>query len=136
MNEQPEALRLANELDGLSQPVAWDAAAELRRLHAENEKLRAAMEQQEPVAWLHQCRKRPDLVELSFRKFEPALVAKGYKSRHLIFGDAAHQLHKREPLTNEQVKAGLIHSIEYTDARERCAFNIGVRFAEHAHGIK
>lgn len=40
------------------------------------------------------------------------------------------------PLTNEQVKAGLIHSIEYTDARERCAFNIGVRFAERAHGIK
>ena len=43
---------------------------------------------------------------------------------------------RREPLTNEQVKAGLIHSIEYTDARERCAFNIGVRFAERAHGIK
>lgn len=43
---------------------------------------------------------------------------------------------KREPLTNEQVKAGLIQSIEYTDARERCAFNIGVRFAERAHNIK
>ena len=47
-----------------------------------------------------------------------------------------HPQPKREPLTNEQVKAGLIHSIEYTDARERCAFNIGVRFAERAHGIK
>lgn len=34
MNKQPEALRLANELDGLSQPVAWDASAELRRLHS------------------------------------------------------------------------------------------------------
>ena len=49
---------------------------------------------------------------------------------------AATPKQKREPLTNEQVKAGLIHLIEYTDARERCAFNIGVRFAERAHGIK
>lgn len=42
---------------------------------------------------------------------------------------------KRQPLTNEQVKAGLIDSIDFADQRERCAFNLGVRFAERAHGI-
>jgi hypothetical protein len=39
MADQPEALRLANELGGVSDPLADEAAAELRRLHAENERL-------------------------------------------------------------------------------------------------
>ena len=56
--------------------------------------------------------------------------------------DEHHQMHAlythpqpRQPLTNEQVKAGLIDSIDFADQRERCAFSIGVRFAERAHGI-
>jgi hypothetical protein len=38
-DKQPEALRLADEIEALRA----DAAAELRRLHAENEALRAAL---------------------------------------------------------------------------------------------
>lgn len=47
MNEQPEALRLADELAIQHQydfyKVCEEAAAELRRLHEENERLRAAV---------------------------------------------------------------------------------------------
>ena len=43
--KQPEALRLADALDHDPMPMGWylDAAAELRRLHTENERLRAAI---------------------------------------------------------------------------------------------
>lgn len=45
MTTQPEALRLADELEEyVDGAVAMTAAAELRRLHAENETLRAANE--------------------------------------------------------------------------------------------
>lgn len=42
---QPEALRLADALDHDPMPMGWylDAAEELRQLHAENERLRAAI---------------------------------------------------------------------------------------------
>jgi hypothetical protein len=39
MTDQPEALRLANELGGVSDALADEAAAELRRLVAKNERL-------------------------------------------------------------------------------------------------
>lgn len=70
MNEQPEALRLA-ELLSTHYNIYVDtveAAAELRRLHAENEQLRVSRQASapdgwklvpvEPVAW--QCRMRAD----------------------------------------------------------------------------
>jgi len=41
MTDQPEALRLANELGGVSDQLADEAAAELRRLHHESERLKA-----------------------------------------------------------------------------------------------
>jgi hypothetical protein len=41
MTEKSEALRLANELGGVSDALADEAAAELRRLHHENERLKA-----------------------------------------------------------------------------------------------
>ena len=41
MADQPTALRLANELGGVSDALADEAAAELRRLHHENERLKA-----------------------------------------------------------------------------------------------
>lgn len=44
MNEKPEALRLAEELDNGWAGDRPQAAAELRRLHAENERLREALE--------------------------------------------------------------------------------------------
>jgi hypothetical protein len=45
MNEQPEALRLAERLVGMeaSSNDQYEAAAELRRLHEENERLRDAV---------------------------------------------------------------------------------------------
>ena len=52
---QLEALRLADMLENNYplEPEAEEAAAELRRLHEENERLRQALAQpeQEPVAW-------------------------------------------------------------------------------------
>lgn len=33
----------------------------------------------EPVAWLHQCRKKPELTKLTMNKREPELAAKGYR---------------------------------------------------------
>lgn len=119
MNKQPEALRLADACQGIGECDDWpqllDAASELRRLHAENQALNDALQ------YSMGCHR--EMSELAVRQ----------RTRL----DELERLQpKREPLTNEQVKAGLIHSIEYTDARERCAFNIGVRFAERAHGIK
>ena len=41
MSEKPEALRLADRMaEGTGLDTQWDAAKELRRLHAENERLR------------------------------------------------------------------------------------------------
>ena len=42
MTEQPEALRLADALEEKDYPPRRAAAAELRRLHEENERLKAA----------------------------------------------------------------------------------------------
>jgi hypothetical protein len=39
--DKPKALRLANELGGVSDALADEAAVELRRLHHENERLKA-----------------------------------------------------------------------------------------------
>ena len=39
MSTQPEALRLADELDGTVKTGYWEAAAELRRLHSVNAEL-------------------------------------------------------------------------------------------------
>ena len=120
MNKQPEALRLADALNELDAQFSFpgmcgEAAAELLRLHAENQALNNALQ------YYMGCHR--EMGELAVRQ--------------RIRLDELERLHpKREPLTNEQVKDGLIHSIEYTDARERCAFNIGVRFAERSHGIK
>lgn len=117
MNKQPEALRLADpfELESDQDSLYRKAAAEFRRLHAENQALNDALQ------YSMGCHR--EMSELAVRQ----------RARL----DELERLQpKREPLTNEQVKAGLIQSIECTDARERCAFNIGVRFAERAHGIK
>ena len=45
MSDQPEALRLADELEvrGFLGTTAWEAAVELRRLHGEVERLRAEL---------------------------------------------------------------------------------------------
>ena len=96
--------------------IAWSNNTRWQSDRADDARivLRAALEQpqsmtdchqsqpkggQEPVAWMHQCRKKPELVKLSFKKREPALAASGYKARPLIFGDTAKP---RQPLTDEQ----------------------------------
>ena len=89
--------------------------------------------EQKPFAWIS-----PRALEWGTRQSEKVVKLTCEAQPEYDFTEPlyTHPQPKREPLTNEQVKAGLIHSIEYTDARERCAFNIGVRFAEHSHGIK
>lgn len=55
----------------------------------------------EPVAWLHVCRKKPELRELSFSKAWPNLAALGYKARPLVLGDT--QPAPSVPATTEPV---------------------------------
>jgi len=43
MNTQPEALRLADELDGVVKTAYWEAAAELRRLYEANQVMLEAL---------------------------------------------------------------------------------------------
>ena len=57
----------------------------------------ALAQEQEPVAYLHQCEKKPELKELSFKKNEPALSAKGYKSSPLSY-TAPPQRTEQEPV--------------------------------------
>jgi hypothetical protein len=68
MSKQTEALRLAERLDrtGCNDWLALQAAAELRRLHAENEELRQALEQpaqQEPVDFTSLLREAEEIVQ-------------------------------------------------------------------------
>ena len=42
MTQQPDALRLAEWMENFNYPKMEESAAELRRLHAENERLKAA----------------------------------------------------------------------------------------------
>ena len=51
MTTQPTALEMADSLDKFCNPWDKEVASELRRLHADNERLRAALDQpeQEPV---------------------------------------------------------------------------------------
>ena len=55
-DEQPDALRLADEIEAMfgSTEIDERTAAELRRLHAENERLKA--ERDELLALLHRIR--------------------------------------------------------------------------------
>ena len=49
--KQPEALRLADELDGKIKTPYWQAAAELRRLHALNAELLEALKLEMSDEW-------------------------------------------------------------------------------------
>jgi len=60
--------------------------------------------EQEPIAYLHQCGKKPELKELSFKKNEPLLAAKGYKAIPLTSPPIeAPPLAQRKPLTDEEI---------------------------------
>ena len=45
MTKQPDALRLADELDGTTKTAYWQAAVELRRLHEVNVELLEALKE-------------------------------------------------------------------------------------------
>ena len=97
--------------------------------------------EQEPVAYY--VMNGAALFQLFRSKSQADALAYDLQKRHDLSGSPAHfhvvplytRPQPRQPLTNEQVKAGLIDSIDFADQRERCAFNLGVRFAESAHGI-
>lgn len=89
--------------------------------------------EQEPVAWLHRCSKKPTMVELSFNKREPKLASKGYKAHPLY----THPQPKREPLTDEQIME-LFRGV-WTDGTQAGPVTpMAIRVAraiERAHGI-
>ena len=89
--------------------------------------------EQEPVAWMHQCRKKPELVKLSFKKREPALAASGYKARPLIFGDTAKP---RQPLTDDERQDVYAKAIKAIDNDPNLSWRDAIVFeTERAHGI-
>lgn len=70
----PNALFLADVLERSAQShTQANAAAEMRRLHAENESLRAALAEpvQEPVAWIHTDPDNRRVKFLEWRENEP-----------------------------------------------------------------
>jgi hypothetical protein len=66
--------------------------------------------EQEPIAYLHQCGKKPELKELSFKKNEPLLAAKGYKAIPLTSPPA-----QRKPLTDEQAHQILLDMAKHIE---------------------
>lgn len=74
----------------------------------------------EAVAYLHQCRKKPTLQALSFRKAEPTLASKGYESHRLITGaqaEAYADARAREAL--EQAAQEVEHCRSDNDGEDR-----------------
>lgn len=140
IEKQPEALpvRLAKRLcDGISTGHDWpntddellriQSAAELRRLHAENEALRAQSGQGEPVgrvAWAADVENT--IKEVRWTVFAPPVDTLLY----------VHPAPQQEPLTRYQVKdmcaeAGYAHG----PVQARADFINGIRHAEAAHNI-
>ena len=110
-----EALKLALEALGLYQAAGFGNSTDFNKQHEAFYKAQIAITAiqqamlaapvQEPVAYLHQCRKKPELKELSFKKHEPELFAKGYKA--IPLSDATPPAAKRQwvGLTDERRKA-------------------------------
>jgi hypothetical protein len=83
----------------------------------------------EPVAFLHECRKKPELKVLSFKKNAPELSTKGYKATPLGYLTSP----QRKPLTRAVVWK------LWCDAKFESAGFFWLVFAraiEAAHGIK
>jgi hypothetical protein len=94
------------------------------------------MPKQEPIAYLHQCGKKPELKELSFKKNEPLLAAKGYKAIPLTSPPIeAPPLAQRKPLTDEEIDAIADEYLVDYRIPAGCALNFA-RDIEAAHGIK
>ena len=133
MSKQPEALWLSDELEAGNcslRTVMRPAAAELRRLHAENEQLCARLRQQseqEPMAWIEsrwlRCLLGP--------RATWAAVWNTRRDPELI--PLYTHPHQRSPLTDEEIlKAGWAVK-PYANRMEILAVG---RATEAAHGIK
>lgn len=65
----------------------------------------------QPVAWLHQCRKKPELTQITMKKHEPSLAAKGYRPVPLYAAPQASEAVRdavaraQEWMTEKNVKA-------------------------------
>lgn len=96
---------------------------------------RIVVEQQaEPVAYLHQCRKKKELRVLSFSKSIPELKAKGFEVLPL-----AHPQPAQQPLTDEQKLmcwSRATHDADvYHKTKHQCLMDYGAEI-EAAHDIK
>jgi hypothetical protein len=150
MNTQPEALRLAGELEDAGKPtfITDAAAVELRRLYAENVALRQAIEQAEqaqPVAHTLNCVcgatwdikadgseeivNAPDSAPPQRKQYvatidiSPERVDKTQKHRQ--------DVSQRKPLTHPQ-----IHELDWPDGVAFEDILLFARAIEAAHGIK
>lgn len=95
--------------------------------------------EQEPIAYLHQCGKKPELKELSFKKNEPLLAAKGYKAIPLTSppieaSPLAQRQRSVKPLTDEEIDAIADEYLVDYRIPAGCALNFA-RDIEAAHGI-
>jgi hypothetical protein len=88
---------------GLGRISTCDAIHTAREALAEQPAPVAKPHEQEPIAYLHQCGKKPELKELSFKKNEPLLAAKGYKAIPLTSPPAQHTW---VGLTDEEIAQG------------------------------
>ena len=70
MSEKPEALRLADAMwaGRLDYGIAGEIAAELRRLHAENERLRELLTEAKDLAWTFGADSLRDRINAALRR--------------------------------------------------------------------
>ena len=135
MNEQSEALGFAICLESRGYQAE---AEELRRLHAENERLRAALKQpqgdQEPMRKMYVC----NSCQFPYADQPPSqcdcLGGETYTEAYLF----TNQQPQREPLTDERINA-LIDEHTVAEGPSESLWHDCVilsRAVERAHGIK
>jgi hypothetical protein len=105
---------------GLGRISTCDAIHTAREALAEQPAPVAKPHEQEPIAYLHQCGKKPELKELSFKKNEPLLAAKGYKAIPLTSPPAQHTW---VGLTDEELEQAW-RSLDYTVSWEQHRIDI------------
>lgn len=63
----------------------------------------------QPVAWLHQCRKKPELATVTMNKREPALAAKGYRPIPLYAEPQASEAVREKDIMRFNIHGTLIN---------------------------
>ena len=148
----PEALRLADYLNGMAQELEIThytndmeiAAAELRRLHSQVEALSAAQAELaamramgEPALFVSalqfEALQDPDGAFGTYLPARKTLAGKFDKPLYTHPQPAAQDA-ERKPLDIESIKAAAREQFDGDDAEE-LGFRCGVRWAERSHGI-